>query len=157
MGEPLANLFRQGLRPEQIVLTLVLGVCLSLFPVLGTTTLLCAAAAVKFRLNLPAIQAVNWLFGGPQLLLLLPFMRVGEWLFRAPARFQSAAELKALAEGGPLAFLGALQWALVYAVACWLAVVVPLGALAYWTAIESWFERPGDVIEFTIRRLPTSD
>jgi hypothetical protein len=28
---------------------------------------------------------------------------------------------------------------------------------AYWTTIESWFERPGDVIEFTIRRLPTSD
>jgi hypothetical protein len=28
---------------------------------------------------------------------------------------------------------------------------------AYWTTIESWFERPGDVIEFTIRRLPSSD
>jgi hypothetical protein len=28
---------------------------------------------------------------------------------------------------------------------------------AYWTSIESWFERPGDVIEFTIRRLPSSD
>jgi hypothetical protein len=28
---------------------------------------------------------------------------------------------------------------------------------AYWTEIESWFERPGDVIEFTIRRLPRSD
>ena len=28
---------------------------------------------------------------------------------------------------------------------------------AYWTEIESWFERPGDVIEFTIRRLPSSD
>ncbi|WP_269930654.1 hypothetical protein [Aminobacter sp. HY435] len=28
---------------------------------------------------------------------------------------------------------------------------------AYWTEIESWFELPGDVIEFTIRRLPTSD
>ena len=28
---------------------------------------------------------------------------------------------------------------------------------AYWTEIESWFERPGDVIEFTIRRLPASD
>ncbi len=29
---------------------------------------------------------------------------------------------------------------------------------AYWTEIESWFERPGDVIEFTIRsrRRPTS-
>ena len=28
---------------------------------------------------------------------------------------------------------------------------------AYWTAIESWFERPNDVIEFTIRRLPAAD
>lgn len=28
---------------------------------------------------------------------------------------------------------------------------------AYWTTIESWRERPDDVIEFTIRRLPTAD
>jgi hypothetical protein len=28
---------------------------------------------------------------------------------------------------------------------------------AYWTEIESWFERPGDMIEFTIRRLPAAD
>lgn len=28
---------------------------------------------------------------------------------------------------------------------------------AYWTAIESWCERPGDRIEFTMRRLPTAD
>ncbi len=28
---------------------------------------------------------------------------------------------------------------------------------AYWTEIESWFERPGGVIEFTIRRLPAAD
>lgn len=28
---------------------------------------------------------------------------------------------------------------------------------AYWTAIETWAERPGGVIEFTIRRLPAAD
>ncbi|HEV7251574.1 MAG TPA: hypothetical protein VGN97_00520 [Mesorhizobium sp.] len=28
---------------------------------------------------------------------------------------------------------------------------------AYWTEVESWVERPGDVIEFTIRRLPAAD
>lgn len=28
---------------------------------------------------------------------------------------------------------------------------------AYWTAIESWREKPDDVIEFTMRRLPTAD
>ena len=28
---------------------------------------------------------------------------------------------------------------------------------AYWTEIESWYVRPNDVVEFTIRRLPNSD
>ena len=28
---------------------------------------------------------------------------------------------------------------------------------AYWTSIESWRVRPDDVIEFTMRRLPTAD
>lgn len=28
---------------------------------------------------------------------------------------------------------------------------------AYWTAVESWCERPGDIIEFTMRRLKTAD
>lgn len=28
---------------------------------------------------------------------------------------------------------------------------------AYWTQIESWSEHPGDIIEFTMRRLPTAD
>lgn len=28
---------------------------------------------------------------------------------------------------------------------------------AYWTAIEDWREKPGGVIEFTIRRLPAAD
>lgn len=28
---------------------------------------------------------------------------------------------------------------------------------AYWTEIESWCEHPEDVIEFTMRRLPTAD
>lgn len=28
---------------------------------------------------------------------------------------------------------------------------------AYWTEVESWAERPGDIIEFTMRRLPSAD
>jgi hypothetical protein len=28
---------------------------------------------------------------------------------------------------------------------------------AYWTEIESWREQPDDVIEFTMRRLPSAD
>ena len=28
---------------------------------------------------------------------------------------------------------------------------------AYWTSVESWTERPGDLIEFTMRRLASAD
>ncbi len=28
---------------------------------------------------------------------------------------------------------------------------------AYWSEVESWRELPGDIIEFTMRRLPTAD
>jgi hypothetical protein len=28
---------------------------------------------------------------------------------------------------------------------------------AYWTEVESWAERPDDMIEFTMRRLPAAD
>jgi uncharacterized protein (TIGR03437 family) len=58
---PIIDLLRQGITPEKVALSIALGVTLGIFPVLGSTTILCAAAAVVLRLNLPAIQAVNYL------------------------------------------------------------------------------------------------
>lgn len=56
---PILDLLRQGVTPEKIALSLALGVALGVFPVLGSTTALCALAALVLRLNLPAIQIVN--------------------------------------------------------------------------------------------------
>ena len=41
------------------------------------------AAALIFELNLPAIQLVNWLIYPLQLVFFVPFIRMGERLFRA--------------------------------------------------------------------------
>ena len=81
---PLADLLRQGITPEKIALSLAIGICLGVFPVLGSTTALCALAAIVFRLNLPAIQLVNYLVYPLQLALIIPFIRFGEVLFGAP-------------------------------------------------------------------------
>lgn len=81
---PIIDLLRQGITPEKIALSLAFGIGLGVFPVLGSTTILCALAAVLFRLNLPAIQLVNYFVYPLQLALLIPFMRFGEKLFRAP-------------------------------------------------------------------------
>lgn len=81
---PIVDLLRQGITPEKIALSLAFGIGLGVFPVLGSTTLLCTLAAILFRLNLPAIQLVNYFVYPLQLVLLIPFMRFGERLFRSP-------------------------------------------------------------------------
>ncbi len=57
---PIVALLTQEITPEKLALSLAFGIVLGIFPVLGSTTVLCAAAALVFGLNLPAIQLVNW-------------------------------------------------------------------------------------------------
>jgi uncharacterized protein (DUF2062 family) len=78
--EPIIALLKQGISYRKIALSIALGVSLGIFPVLGTSTILCVVAAVIFRLNLLAIQLVNYLVYPLQLLLLIPFFRAGELL-----------------------------------------------------------------------------
>src|SRR6185312_970638 len=67
--EPIIELLRQGVTPDKIALSLAFGLGLGIFPVLGVSTVLCTVAAIAFRLNLPAIQLVNYLASPVQLLL----------------------------------------------------------------------------------------
>jgi uncharacterized protein (DUF2062 family) len=72
---------KMGMTPERLALCIGLGIALGMVPALGTTTLLCTLAAFLFRLNLPAIQLVNYFVYPLQIALLIPFIRAGEWLF----------------------------------------------------------------------------
>lgn len=120
--QPILAQLRQGITPEKLALTLALGLTLAMFPVLGTTSILCFLAGLAFRLNQPVIQLVNWLAYPLQLSLLLVFIRLGEKLcgaspvpFSIPdlmARFKQAPG-KFLAEFGMTGLHGILGWGLV--------------------------------------------
>lgn len=75
------TLLQEGMSLRRISLCIALGVALGIFPVLGATTLLCTIAAFVFRLNLPAIQVVNYVVYPLQIILLAPFYGAGSWLF----------------------------------------------------------------------------
>jgi len=81
---PVITLLKQGITPEKIALSLACGIVVGVFPVMGSTTLLCGAIALAFRLNQPAIQVVNYLMYPVQLLLIVPFIRAGKFLLRQP-------------------------------------------------------------------------
>lgn len=103
---PITAQLKQGITPEEISLTLALGIVLGVFPILGACTLLCGLAAWRLKLNQPIIQAINYLVYPAQVLLLLPFYRAGESLFRQPhVPIFSVVDLLARFKAGPLQFL----------------------------------------------------
>lgn len=109
---------RQGISPRRLALTLALGIAIGCIPVIGLPTVLCAALAVALRLNLPVIQAANYAAMPLQLLLIAPFVRMGELLFAsggsaAPRLLLPLGPLPMLARFGALAAHALLAWLLV--------------------------------------------
>ena len=84
VADPLTGLLSQGLAPEQLALTVALGVGMGIMPLLGGTTLLTAFVALRLRLNMAAMQLVCHLLTPVQLLLLLPLLRQGARLLGGP-------------------------------------------------------------------------
>jgi len=73
----------QGISPLRLALTLALGFAVGCIPVVGIPTVLCAGLALALRLNLPVIQAANYAAMPLQLALIIPFVRMGRWIFSA--------------------------------------------------------------------------
>lgn len=78
--ERVGTWLRSGLEPRQLAFTLALGFAIGCIPLLGVTTGICALLALFFGLNMPAIQAANWAAMPFQAALLIPFLRLGQWL-----------------------------------------------------------------------------
>ena len=131
LREKLRELLLGGVTPEKLALSLAVGLVLGVFPALGWTTLLCTAAAWALRLNLPAIQLVNWVAYPLQLALLIPFIRGGEWLFGVPASALSVETILALIQADVLGAIAVLWWATMRAIVAWLLVGGAAGALLY--------------------------
>src|SRR5882724_4650201 len=128
---PVIDLLKQGVTPEKMALSLALGAAFGVFPALGWTTSLCAIIALAFRLNLPAIQIVNYLMYPVQIALLLPFFRLGEKLFGAPHLPISISQIYAMIHAsvwGTIKLLWTTTW---HAIVAWMILAPLFVALAY--------------------------
>jgi uncharacterized protein (DUF2062 family) len=119
---PILELLRQGVTPQKIALSLAFGFGFGIFPVLGVSTILCTIVAIVFRLNLPAIQLVNYLVAPLQLALIIPFVRIGEHLLRVAPQPLSISAGFALMAQGVLHSIVVLWDAIVHAALGWIVV-----------------------------------
>lgn len=129
--EPLLAQLRQGITPEKLALTLALGLALGAFPVLGVTTLLCAAAGVALRLNQPAIQVANYLAYPLQLGLFVPFFHAGAWILGADPVSFSLSQVRAELSADAWGTVGRYWEANLRAVVAWAMVAPPFVWLTY--------------------------
>jgi uncharacterized protein (DUF2062 family) len=135
--DPLRALLLQGISPDRLALCVAIGVVVGNIPILGISTVLCAGIALVFRLNLAAIQVVQAAMAPTQLLLIIPFVRLGEWLLRAPHQAVSIDAGLALGVGHAVAVL----WgAIVHAGIAWL-LVAPLAILVLYKSLAPVFAR----------------
>jgi uncharacterized protein (DUF2062 family) len=128
---PILDLLRQGVTPEKMALSLALGGALGVFPALGCTTLLCLIAAIVLRLNLPAIQIVNYFVYPIQIALLVPFFRLGEKLFRATHLSVSVAQIHGMFHANPRAAIRLLWTTTWHAIVVWGLIAPVFVGLAY--------------------------
>jgi uncharacterized protein (DUF2062 family) len=130
IAAPILEQLTQGLSPDTIALTIGVGLAIAVIPVIGVTTILSILAAWAFRLNHPIIQAINWTSAPLQLLLLFPFIRLGERLFGDERLAFSLEELVAMGKADPLGTVARLGTTAAHALVAWglFVPVVILGA-----------------------------
>jgi uncharacterized protein (DUF2062 family) len=129
--DPLVALLRQGTSPRRLACSFACGVVCGLFPVVGTTTILCAGAALLFRLNLPAAQLVNYFLYPLQLALIVPFMRAGEVILHAQRTRLSLEEMIVIFRHNHMQAMRDLWRLTVHGIVAWLVFAPVLFAVVY--------------------------
>jgi hypothetical protein len=130
---PILALLRMGATPRTLAWSIAVGLVIGLNPVIGSTTLLCLAASLRFRLNVIASQIANHAMFPLELALVIPFIRLGSRLFRTAAMPLSPRLFLQQVRHAPVALARHLwmwEW---HAFVLWAAisvVAVPLLALA---------------------------
>jgi len=127
MKQKVALWLRQGITPRRLAFTLVLGFAIGCSPILGVTSAMCGIIAIAFEFNLPAIQAANWVAAPMQLILIVPFVRLGERL----TGFSSgqAVQISTMLHNSPLAIMAKMGSLAGLALLAWLVIAIPFVAL----------------------------
>lgn len=124
MIDPIAAQLTQGITPEKIALTLAFGSAFALFPIVGTTTLLCLLVGVLLRLNQPAIQIVNAVCTPLHFPVILGMVRLGNYIFKVPYSHVGLRMMNHMLWEDPKEFFELFGLTAIHAIVAW-AIVAP--------------------------------
>jgi uncharacterized protein (DUF2062 family) len=127
--------------PKKLSLTLALGVTIGIIPLLGINTFLLVIIALTFRLNQPATQIVNWAMYAFQLVLFVPFLKMGQYLFSGPELPFDLSNIVTLFETSFWDTFNAIWQINLLGVLFWVIIAVPLGLIIYYTSLQFFLKQ----------------
>jgi len=116
------SLLKQGVTADKLALSVGLGLALGIFPMIGSTTILCGVVGYVFRVNQPGIQVINYFTYPLQLALFIPFFQAGAWLFGDSMLPLTVQDVFVLLKTDAFQAFHILWWANVRAICVWLLV-----------------------------------
>jgi|GEM_PF-3849908 len=133
-------LLKQGMTPSKLAQTFGGGLICSMFPVLGFTTVLNLIVGLRFRLNHPLMQALNVVVGPIHIVMIVVYIRLGEFICRASDDPVSVREMMdTLRSASWVDFLDQFGWAVLHAVIAW-AITAPILYVLLYFPLKALFQ-----------------
>ena len=126
----------QGISQSDCAQAIALAITIGLFPIIGFSTLIITAIVYFRRLNQPIAQLFNWICGPIKLVLIIPFIRVGEYLFGADRFVLNLGELSRQFYENSWATLSEFAWTFLHAIVGWV-FCAPIIYLVVYTISKS--------------------
>lgn len=130
--EPVVGQLRQGISPDKLGWSIGAGVAIGVFPVWGTRAWICLLVGWLFKLNQPVLHGFKSLFYPVQMLLIIPFIQMGQWIYgKDPLRI-SAGMLKESFSAGAGDFWREFGWVILRATTAWVLVAPVVLVILKW-------------------------
>lgn len=126
--DPLKNQLTRGITPDKLGWTIAAAVTLGIFPIMGTTSLICFLCGAAFKLNQPVLHVFKTLVYPLHLALILIFIRAGQWLHGDPLLTLSIPQMLGRFQQDPMQFAREFSLAAWRGITAWL-IVAPLLAV----------------------------
>lgn len=133
---PVLGFLKEGISPEQLAMAFSLGIVVGVIPLLGCTTIIFIVLAFAFRLNMAALQLINYLIFPLQLLLFIPFFQAGGYFFEPLEISLSVGEISKMMSTNFLGTVQQLWLANMQALLVWLLLAIPAYFILYYLLLQ---------------------
>lgn len=132
---PIVNQLKQGTSPEKLSWSISLGFTLGIFPIMGSTSIVCFIAGFLFKLNQPVLHLFKTFTYPLQLALILVYIRLGQMLNGVPLIKFSIPQLLVRFKDDPAQFARDFGMAALHGIEAWAISAIFLIPVLYFISV----------------------